>query len=255
MSGQDCGRVVSDDRKECMNDENGAVCYTRVSLQEQVRGGVSLAAQDERVQGYCKAAGLNIVEIIAEEGISGAKSLDTRPGGKQLGDLVDRKKVRHVVTLKLDRLFRDAEDALRQTRAWDKANIGLHIVDMGGQAMNTRSPMGRMILTMMSAFAELERNLIRERTSMALQHKKAHGQVYGTIPFGFERNGNILVMATAEQAIVLQLRTWRNAGWSLQRIADTLNQTGVGCKSDGKKWYHSTVNSVLKNSLHREVAA
>lgn len=43
----------------------------------------------------------------------------------------------------LDRLFRDAEDALRQTKAWDKAGIVLHLVDMGGTSMNTASAMGR----------------------------------------------------------------------------------------------------------------
>ena len=55
----------------------------------------------------------------------------------------------------LDRLFRDAEDALRQTKAWDKAGIALHLVDMGGSGMNTASAMGRMFLTLMAA--ELER--------------------------------------------------------------------------------------------------
>lgn len=70
-----------------------------------------------------------------------------------------------MVALKLDRRFRDAADALVQTRVWDRAGIALHVVDMGGQSLNTASSMGRMFLTMTAAFAELERNLISERTT------------------------------------------------------------------------------------------
>jgi len=149
-----------------------AVCYVRVSTEEQVRGRVSLAAQEERLAVYCRKTGLDIVEEIREEGVSGAKPLAARPGGERLLALLAKKKAKHVVALKLDRLFRDAEDALRQTKAWDKAEIALHLVDMEGQILNTATAMGRFFLNMMAAFAELERNLIAERTAAALAHKK-----------------------------------------------------------------------------------
>ena len=71
--------------------------------------------------------------MIREEGVSGAKPLGIRPGGIELLALVATKKVGHIVALKLDRLFRDAADALHQSRAWDKAEIALHLVDMGGK--------------------------------------------------------------------------------------------------------------------------
>jgi hypothetical protein len=47
---------------------NAAVAYCRVSTEEQVRGGVSLDAQTERLEAYCRAAGLELVELIREEG-------------------------------------------------------------------------------------------------------------------------------------------------------------------------------------------
>jgi DNA invertase Pin-like site-specific DNA recombinase len=53
---------------------------------------------------------------IREEGVSGVKPIDTRPGGSQLLSMVNFGRVKHVVALKLDRLFRDAQDALFQTR-------------------------------------------------------------------------------------------------------------------------------------------
>lgn len=230
-----------------------AVCYVRVSTEEQARGGVSLAAQEERLKAYCNMAGLEVVEIIREEGVSGAKPLAVRPGGERLLHLIARKKVKHVVALKLDRLFRDAEDALRQTRAWDKAGIALHLVDMGGQTLNTATAMGRFFLNMMAAFAELERNLIAERTATALAHKKAHREAYAPTPYGFERVGDTLQENTQEQEIIAQIFAWRRAGWSLRKIAAELNKRGVPTKQGGQ-WYASTVRYLLQNSLYREVA-
>jgi DNA invertase Pin-like site-specific DNA recombinase len=230
-----------------------AVCYIRVSTEEQARGGVSLEAQEERLISYCKMAGLEVVEIIREEGISAGKPLAVRPGGERLLQLVASKKVRHVVALKLDRLFRDAEDALRQTRAWDKAGVALHLVDMGGQTLNTATAMGRFFLNMMAAFAELERNLIAERTATALVHKKAHRQAYSPTPYGFDRVGKELSENPQEQEIIAQIFTWRQNGWSLRKIAAELNRRGVPTKQGGK-WYAATVRYLLRNNLYREVA-
>jgi DNA invertase Pin-like site-specific DNA recombinase len=171
-----------------MATEKG-VGYVRVSTQEQVKGGVSLDAQVERLRAYALLAGLDLVEIIREEGVSAATPIAHRPGGQRLIQLVAGKKpvANHVVALKLDRLFRDAADALNQTRAWDHSGVALHLVDMGGQSLNTASAMGRMILTMLAGFAEWERNLIAERTADALAHKKANGVAYGQTPFGYQR--------------------------------------------------------------------
>jgi len=230
-----------------------AVCYVRVSTEEQARSGVSLAAQEERLAAYCKMAGLEIVEVIREEGVSAGKSLATRPGGERLLQLVARKRVKHVVALKLDRLFRDAEDALHQTKAWDKAGIALHLVDMGGQTLNTATAMGRFFLNMMAGFAELERNLIAERTATALAHKKAHREAYAPTPYGFERLGGRLAQNRQEQEVIAQIFAWRQAGWSLRKIASELNRRGIPTKQGGR-WYASTVRYLLQNSLYQEVA-
>jgi DNA invertase Pin-like site-specific DNA recombinase len=214
-----------------------AAGYIRVSTDEQVRGGVSLDAQEERIRAYCAMAGVDLVCIIREEGVSGTKHLDSRVGGKQLVSLVAWKKVEHVVALKLDRIFRDAEDALRQTKTWDKAGVALHLVDMGGQTLNTASAMGRFFLNMMAGFAELERNLIAERTAAALAFKKDHRQAYSPTPFGFDRGGVDLIENTGELATIQQMKTWHAEGWSLRHIADELTAGGVPTKNGGRRWY------------------
>ena len=60
--------------------------------------------------------------------------------GRRVVEALKLHKAKHVVGLKLDRLFRDAADALAQTRAWDKAGIALHLCDMGGGSVDTSGP-------------------------------------------------------------------------------------------------------------------
>jgi DNA invertase Pin-like site-specific DNA recombinase len=230
-----------------------AVCYIRVSTQEQATQGVSLAGQEEKLLAYCRLTGMEPVAMIREEGISGSKALGTRPGGAELLKLVARKDVNHVVALKLDRLFRDAADALNQTKAWDKAGVALHLVDMGGQAINTASAMGRFFLSMMAGFAELERNLISERTATALAYKKGHLEAYAPTPYGYDREGKTLAVNQAEYTVVVKMKEWRASGWSLGKIAHELTTREIPTKRGGK-WYAGTVKYLLDNNLYEGVS-
>lgn len=229
---------------------NNALAYARVSTSEQAQEGVSLDAQLERIAAYCRVAGLDLVSTIREEGVSGAVPLANRPGGRDVLRAVAGRHVRHVIALKLDRLFRDAADALNQTRAWDKAGISLHLVDMGGQSLNTMAAVGRMFLTITAAFAELERNLIAERTQAALLYKKSKRQVYGAVPYGYARRGDALKAIEPELDIVRRIQRWNTRGWSLRKIADALNDRQVRTKHGGQ-WHASTVRYVLRNTLYR----
>ncbi len=228
-----------------------AVLYTRVSTEEQSVNGVSLKDQEEKLLSYCKLQGLDPVHVIREEGISAAKPLATRPGGQELLQLVKQGDVGHVIALKLDRLFRDAADALNVTKAWDNAGIALHLVDMGGQSMNTASAMGRFFLSTMASFAELERNLIGERTAAAMQYKKQHKEVYSPVPYGYDREGDNLQPNKEEQKAVKLITKWRGQGWTLARIAGELTKRNIKTKRGGQ-WYPGTVKYILNNNLYQE---
>lgn len=228
-----------------------AILYCRVSTTDQALEGVSLGAQEERLLQYCKLQGLEAVKVIREEGISGSKHLQDRPGGRELLQALEAG-AGHVISLKLDRLFRDAEDALRVSKAWDKAGIALHLVDMGGQAINTSSAMGRFFLNTMAGFAELERNLIAERTAAALEYKKAKREVYSPIPLGYVREENSLQEDQVEQQTIKDILAWRRKGWTLRRIAEELTAQGRPTKKGGK-WYACTVNYIINNSLYKAV--
>jgi DNA invertase Pin-like site-specific DNA recombinase len=228
--------------------KNG-VGYIRVSTSDQAREGVSLDAQRERLAAYCAMRALVLVDIIADEGVSGTVPLADRHGGAKLLDMTKRRIATEIVALKLDRLFRNAHDALGKLAQWDKANVGLHLIDMGGAAVDTRSAVGRMMLTMMAGFAQFERDLISERTAASLQFKKRQRAVYGPVPLGFAREGDKLVSDEREALLVARVGSMRSKGLSLRRIADALNAEGTRGKSGGR-FHASTVRAILGNAIH-----
>jgi DNA invertase Pin-like site-specific DNA recombinase len=227
-----------------------AIGYIRVSTDQQADEGVSLDAQRDRLAAYATLQGLQLVDIIEDAGISGTVPLAQRDGGKTLLDALQSHQAKHIVAMKLDRLFRDAADALTQTRQWDKEKVALHLIDVGGQSINTSSAMGRMFLTMMAGFAELERNLISERTASSLRHKKHNGQVYNHLPLGYRAENGKMVAVNDELLIVEEIKTMREAGISFHAIADDLNGRGIAGKNGGK-FYASTVKAICDNDLHK----
>jgi len=226
-----------------------AIAYVRVSTHEQADEGVSLRAQEERIRAYCELAGLDLVGIFREEGVSASKPLADRPQGKKLLRALKAKKAQHVLALKLDRLFRSAVDALEVSDSWDKKGVALHCVDQGGASIATNSAMGRFFLTTLAAIAEMERGLIAERTAAALASKKANGETYARTPLGFDAKDGQLVQNRAELRTVARIRKLRDKGKTLAAIADELNSRGVATKRGGK-WHPSTVRYVLANDLY-----
>lgn len=230
-------------------DNKAAIGYVRVSTTEQADNGVSLDSQEERVRAYCALHGLELVELVREEGVSAFTPLSARPSGV-LGKMKARRTT-HVVSLKLDRLFRNAEDALKTTREWTEGGVSLHLVDMGGQSVNTASAMGRMWLTMLAGFAEFERGLTSERTVAALAHKKAHLEAYAPTPYGFQREGDNLTPDNEEGQVVREIMKRRANGETLRAIAAWLNDSGIPTKQ-GKCWYASTVKYLSENSIYAQ---
>lgn len=201
-------------------------------------------AQEERIRLYCQFNGLELIEIIRERSVTGKLKLNKRPEGKRIAELTAAG-VCHIVALKLDRLFRNAVDALSHVEEWEQAGINLHLVDMGGQSVNTGSSIGKMLITMLAGFAEFERNMIAERTTAALRHKKAHGEVYNHTPYGYRAEDGALVPDAAEQAVIARMQALRADGTSYNEIANALNASAVPTKKGGT-WRSQTVKNILE---------
>jgi len=230
------------------NKSTRAIGYCRVSTAEQAQEGLSIAAQKAAIENYAALRGLELFTIITDEGISASKPLKQRPGGSQLLAAVEQGKAHHVVAVKLDRLFRNALDALATLQAWEKAGIALHIIDLGGTALATDTAVGRFLFSVLAAIGEMERNLIAERTRTVLRYKRQNGQVFNHEPFGFVRDGDRLVPDPNELRIVSLVMDLHARGLSFRAIARTLNDRGIPSKR-GKQWSHEMVRRLVARAL------
>jgi len=141
------------------------VCYGRVSTREQADTGHGLAAQRERAEAYCGLMGIAPVEWIADQGRSGGLAPDKRPGLACALAMLAAGDADALVVPALDRLARNTRDVLdiadrAQAQRWRLVVVGL---------MDSATPEGRAVLTVMAAMAELERGLISRRTTEGLR--------------------------------------------------------------------------------------
>src|ERR1017187_10377729 len=162
-----------------------AVGYTRVSTDKQADKGVSLDAQLEKIRAMAVVQGAEVLEVICDAGES-AKTLD-RPGMARLRAMVDAGTVQVVIIAKLDRLTRSVKDLAELLERFNKKGVSLVSV---AESLDTGSAAGRLVLNIMTAVSQWEREAIGERTATAIQHKKAHHRVYNHVPYGFTREGD-----------------------------------------------------------------
>lgn len=142
-------------------------------------GRVSTAGQTVENQWLVlEQAGVSREFWFADEGVSGAVPAMQRPQFK-----VMLERIRPGETLivgKLDRLGRDAIDVLQTVRTLADRKISVKVLNLGG--VDLTSPAGKMLLHMLAAVAEMERDLLVERTQAGLQRAKAEGKKLGRRP-------------------------------------------------------------------------
>src|SRR4030088_678198 len=199
-----------------------AVAYLRVSTQQQQRSGLGIEAQRAAIERFVAAESLTIIEEYAEfETGKGADALDRRP--QLAAALAAARKARcSIVVSKLDRLSRDVAfvSGLMAQR------VAFIVAELGRDA-------DPFMLHLYAALAEKERRLISERTTAALQAKKASGAKLGN-PTNLCIAGSIGRIAQAQLAdefathLMPLIQAIRNAGaLTLEQIASALNGRGV----------------------------
>ena len=219
-----------------------AIGYIRVSTEKQANEGVSLEAQEARIVSWCKAHDYELVKVYVDAGISG-KRMDTRPELKKARAAI--KKGMALVAYSLSRLARSTKDLIDLSEEVAKKRGDLVSLT---EKIDTTTPMGEMMFTLMAGMAQLERRMIAERTSTALQYKKRNGQKYtNQTPYGFEAIEGRLVQVQQEAEIVAEIQASRTGGNTLQFIADSLNTRGIPTKT-GKQWAPATIHLLLKRS-------
>ena len=216
-----------------------AIGYIRVSTQGQADEGVSLEAQRAKIEAWCSLNDYELVAVFEDAGISGA-SMKGREGLQSA--LKACTKGMALVTYSISRLARSTRDMLEIAEGLDAK--GADLVSLT-EKVDTTTAAGRMVFRMLAVLAEFERDQIGERTKMALRHKKASGEVYSAVPFGFEAIEGRLVEVKREAKIVAEILRHCEAGASLAEISDNLNGQGIEGKRGGR-WHASTVRYLIQ---------
>ena len=180
--------------------------YVRVSTDHQ-----SVRNQEIELQAVAERHGWTVVAVYRDQGISGAKGRDKRPGLDKLLQAVARKEFDMVAAWSVDRLGRSLIDLVGILQEFHAKHVDLYLHQQG---IDTTTPSGKAMFQMMGVFAEFERSMIHERVMAGLARARAEGKQLG-------RPAEVAGNAAKVQTI----RAARAAGKSIRAIA---REQGVG---------------------------
>ena len=181
-----------------------AAIYTRVSTHQQ-----NTDLQRNELIEVCQRNGWDVVAEHTDAGISGAKGRDKRPGLDALMKGVMRKDYDVICVWSLDRMGRSLVDLVNILGDLDAKNVGFYSHQ---QALDTTTPSGRLMFSVVGAMAEYERSIIRERVISGLAAAKARGQKLGRPSKANQKTDDVIKL--------------RKQGWGMTRIAKALSLGG-----------------------------
>lgn len=230
------------------------IAYLRVSTREQAENGYSIGEQEERLRHYCAAKEWALLDVISDPGFSGAKL--ERPGLQRLIRLAQQRACDAVLVWKLDRLSRSQKDTLYLIEdVLLKNNVAF--ISMN-ENFDTSTPFGRAMIGILSVFAQLEREQIRERMAVGREGRAKAGLFHGGgfAPIGYdysrkEDGGAGLIVNEYEAMQVREAFSLYLGGMSITQLQEYLSErytTKYGAwRSIG------TVRTVLRSKLYTGV--
>jgi DNA invertase Pin-like site-specific DNA recombinase len=148
-----------------------AALYVRVSTDGQ-----TCENQDRELRASAARMGHEVVQVYRDDGISGARGRDRRPGFDALHRDIARRKFDLVMAWSVCRLGRSLRDLLSLLEDMRAKNVDLYLEKQG---LDTSTPSGRLMFQMVGAFSEFEREMIRERVVAGMKRARANGKHVG----------------------------------------------------------------------------
>src|SRR6476646_4063976 len=175
-----------------------AALYMRVSTKGH---GQTTETQALALRDYAGHRGFTIVEEYRDEGISGSK--DSRPALDRLMKDARARKFDLIVVARFDRFARSVSHLLRALEEF--SHLGVDFVSLS-ESIDTSTPMGKMIFTVLGAVAELERNLIKERVYMGISRARKEGKQLGRPRRIFDREkARAMLQSMSSREVARQL--------------------------------------------------
>lgn len=216
--------------------------YMRVSTQEQVENGNSLEFQKEKLEAYSKIHEYKIVGEYVDAGISGAKF--NRPALDRLKDDVD--KIDVVLIYKLDRLSRSIKDTMTLIEDFFKPN-NVDLISLS-ENFDTSQAIGMATVGMLSTFAQLERDTIRQRMIAGKVQSVKNGNYIAHAPFGYVRKDGKLIKDEQTRECVEFIFEKLLDRYSTAQIAKLLDLNYSDLKIGF--WHNLTISKIAKSPAY-----
>ncbi len=234
--------------------------YCRVSTSEQAADGTtSLQEQHRIIKGMAMARGIGAydLQIFEDAGVSGSIHMKYRPAGRELLETVKKGDV--VVAAKLDRMFRNALDALKIYTDFKERGIDLILFDLGVNPVTEDNSTSKLLFQIMSAFADHERENIRARMLDGKAAKRAKGgHAGGEAPYGWQivgakREARLVPVAHEQKVIATLVEMPDKLGFDKRQplpigtLTRRLNDLGHRTRT-GKPFVFAQVQRILKHN-------
>lgn len=209
--------------------------YARVSTQEQAENGNSLEFQIDKLKAYCQLHELKIVGEYVDAGVSGAKF--DRPALNKLKD--DVEKIDIVLVYKIDRLSRAIKDTMFLIEDIFKPN-NVDLISLS-ENFDTSQAVGMAMIAVISTFAQLERETIKERMMAGKLQAVKNGKYINHAPFGYKKVDGKLVKDEDTRECVEFIFEKLLDGYSTTQISKMLELNGYD-KLRAALWHFNTIN-------------
>ena len=222
-----------------------AICYLRVSTDEQASSGLGLEAQWAACEKSASLLGIAEVHAFTDAGVSGSTPVEGRPG--LTAALNALRKGDYFIVAKRDRIARDMDTAVTVERALKGRKAVLISAAGEGSGVGVEDTSALMQRRMFQVFAEIERQMIRDRTKAALQAKKIRGELVGSIPYGYRlsNDGIHLEVCEREQEVIALVKELQTKGFSGRAIVAHLNDHNIQTRT-GNPWGRTQITRILR---------
>lgn len=225
---------------------NRVGAYVRVSTLEQAQKGYSVGEQKDKLKKYCEIKDWLLAKTYVDPGFSGSNL--ERPAMQQMIMDCEDHKLDTILVYKLDRISRSQKDTLHLLEdVFEKNNVSFVSLN---ENFDTSTAFGRASIGILSVFAQLEREQIKERMAMGKtgRAKKGLYQGGGVIPFGYDYENGQLIINQAEADVVKAIFTMYKSGMGPALVANTLNEQGFVGKTT--RWSHKSVAQIIRNQTY-----
>lgn len=222
--------------------------YLRVSTKHQSDEGYSLPEQEARLRKYCDAMGWILVRIFIDPGFSGSNM--ERPALQEMIKEIEKGNADIVLVDKLDRLSRSQYDTLYLIKKVFQENDCAFV--SRNESFDTSTPFGRAALGIMSVFAELERERLKERVADGKEGRAKEGKYKGggNIPIGYDydKETGKLVENAYESMQVKELFDLYNKRTPVYTIMQILNEKGYRTKYG--EWKEASIRNIVAHRVY-----